>query len=228
MCFKAFWSRFLIITNSQNLYVYKDLYKDIFASQSFICAWKNYVEDKVSFHSHAPKNLKVSGVIISTLFCSRKLDVLGKKDYFDDKISHLFHHFMSQVHFQNLLLNKFTTGISKKPIPPPQKILKNWKYLRGRWVTRNKHFSDYRLNLIYPTKSWTACVADLPSVHWHWATKKSKQGGRGRRVRKGISSTGVFENSCGISMCLGFWPCWNFQGMSLNFVEFPGLKLEGI
>ena len=121
---------------------------------------------------------------------------------------------MSQVYFQNLLLNKFTTGISKKSIPPPQKILKNWKYLRGRWVTRNKHFSDYHLNLIYPTKSWTACVADLPSAHWHWATKKSKQGGRGRRIRKGISSTGVFENSCGISMCLGFWPCWNSRDVT--------------
>ena len=36
---------------------------------------------------------------------------------------------------------------------------------------------------------------------------------------------GVFKkNSYGISLGLCFWPCWNFQRVSHNFAEFPGVK----
>ena len=38
---------FAQVFNSKNLYVYRDLYKEIFARQSLICAWQKCFEDEV-------------------------------------------------------------------------------------------------------------------------------------------------------------------------------------
>ena len=80
----------------------------------------------------------------ATLLLQKTWNVLGSKNYNDAKISHfphsihhfkgnikLFHKHMPQVHFQKLLLNKFTTGISKKSTPPPSKIPENSKNILG-------------------------------------------------------------------------------------------------
>ena len=44
-------------------------------------------------------------------------------------------------------------------------------------------------------------------------------------IEKEVEFPGLLQkNSCGISMGIGFWT-WNFEGMSHNFAEFPGVKV---
>ena len=44
------------------------------------------------------------------------------------------------------------------------------------------------------------------------------------QLKKEVEFPGVFiKKLCGISKGLGFWP-WNFQKVSHNFTEYPGVK----
>ena len=84
----------------------------------------------------------------------------------------------------------------------------------GRFLARTPQNGLYQKK----SKQWR----ELRTWNFQGYWRKSMQKFQGS-IKKEVEFPGVYKINRVFSMALGFWP-WNFQGVSHNSVEFPGVK----
>ena len=148
-------------------------------------------------------------VTYALTFCSNSYDCQKTNNLAPSPFSPSEKQVLPNCSFQNPINSqktetsrKFNKHVKSNALPPPHPHI-SWP-VNGQWGFFRKRVDDMEFPVVYVEKK---------SLWKLWGS-----------IKKEVEFPGVFKKkSCGNSMGLAFWP-WNFQGVSHNFVEFPGVK----